>query len=44
MDALLATPDRQTAQGHRDHALLLFLYKAGTRAEEAANCTLVMWT
>lgn len=37
MDALLAAPDRQTAQGRRDHALLLFLYNAGTRAEEAAQ-------
>jgi len=37
MDALLATPDRQTAQGRRDHALLLFLYNSGTRAEEAAQ-------
>jgi len=24
MDALLTAPDRQTAQGRRDHALLLF--------------------
>ena len=37
MDALLAAPDRQTAQGCRDHALLLFLYNSGTRAEEAAQ-------
>ena len=37
MDALLAAPDRQTAQGRRDHALLLFLYNSGTRAEEAAQ-------
>lgn len=37
MDALLAAPDRQTAQGRRDYALLLFLYNAGTRAEEAAQ-------
>jgi site-specific recombinase XerD len=37
MDALLATPDRQTAQGRRDHALLLFLYNSGTRAQEAAQ-------
>src|SRR5262249_33717902 len=26
MDALLRAPDRQTVQGRRDHALLLFLY------------------
>src|SRR5712691_4616342 len=37
MDALLAAPDQQTAQGRRDHALLLFLYNSGTRAEEAAQ-------
>jgi integrase/recombinase XerD len=37
MDALLAAPDRQTAQGCRDHALLLFLYNSGTCAEEAAQ-------
>jgi len=37
MDALLAVPDRRTAQGVRDHALLLFLYNAGSRADEAAH-------
>jgi integrase/recombinase XerD len=37
MDALLAAPDRGTAQGRRDHALLLFLYNSGTRAQEAAQ-------
>src|SRR5205085_5747737 len=37
MDALLAAPDRSTAQRRRDHALLLFLYNAGTRADEAAQ-------
>ena len=37
MDALLATPDLTTAQGRRDHALLLFLYNAGARADEAAQ-------
>jgi site-specific recombinase XerD len=37
MDALLAAPDRETAQGRRDHALLQFLYNSGTRAEEAAQ-------
>jgi integrase/recombinase XerD len=37
MDALLSAPDRQTAQGRRDHALLLFLYNSGTRANEAAQ-------
>jgi integrase/recombinase XerD len=37
MDALLEAPDRQTAQGRRDHALLLFLYNSGARAHEAAQ-------
>lgn len=37
MDALLAAPDRRTAQGRRDYALLLFLYNVGARASEAAQ-------
>jgi integrase/recombinase XerD len=37
MDALLAAPDRGTRQGGRDHALLLFLYNSGARADEAAH-------
>jgi integrase len=37
IDALLAAPDRQTAQGRRDCALLLFLCNAGARATEAAQ-------
>jgi site-specific recombinase XerD len=37
IDALLAAPDRQTAQGRRVYALLLFLYNAGARATEAAQ-------
>jgi integrase/recombinase XerD len=37
MDALLAAPGRRTAQGRRDHALLLFLYNSGARASEAAH-------
>lgn len=37
MDALLEMPDRSTAQGKRDYALLLFLYNTGVRAEEAAS-------
>ena len=37
MDALLETADRRTAQGRRDHALLLFLYNTGARADEAAQ-------
>jgi integrase/recombinase XerD len=37
MDALLAAPNQDTAQGRRDHALLLFLYNSGARADEAAK-------
>ncbi|MFL5518295.1 MAG: tyrosine-type recombinase/integrase, partial [Gemmatimonadales bacterium] len=37
MDAVLAAPDLSTAQGRRDHALLLFLYNTGARADEAAQ-------
>ncbi len=37
MDALLAAPNQKTAQGQRDHALLLFLYNTGARADEAAQ-------
>jgi integrase/recombinase XerD len=37
MDALLHTPDLHTALGMRDHALLLFLYNTGARADEAAH-------
>jgi integrase/recombinase XerD len=40
MDALLAQPDRRTALGDRDHALLLFLYNSGARADEAARLTI----
>ena len=37
MDALLAAPDRETAQGRRDYAVLLFLYNTGARADEVAQ-------
>ncbi len=37
IDALLSSPNRQTAQGHRDYVLLLFLYNSGSRADEAAQ-------
>ncbi len=37
MDALLAAPAVGTAGGRRDHALLLFLYNTGARADEAAH-------
>lgn len=37
MDALLAAPDRAADQGRRDHAVLLFLYNTGARADEVAH-------
>jgi site-specific recombinase XerD len=37
IDALLNAPDRQTVQGFRDYAILLFLYNSGARADEAAR-------
>ncbi|MBW4052385.1 MAG: tyrosine-type recombinase/integrase [Proteobacteria bacterium] len=37
LDALLRTPDRRTPLGARDHAILLFLYNSGARADEAAR-------
>ena len=37
IDALLAAADIATAQGRRDHALLLFLYNSGARADEVAQ-------
>jgi integrase/recombinase XerD len=40
MDALLKQPDRRTALGARDHALLLYLYNSGSRADEAARLTI----
>jgi site-specific recombinase XerD len=39
IDALLGAPDRRTNEAARDHALLLFLYNAGARADEAARLT-----
>ena len=35
LDAILAAPDRSTALGRRDHALLLFLGQTGARVSEA---------
>lgn len=35
LKALLGAPDRRTARGRRDHALLLFLLRTGARASEA---------
>lgn len=40
MDALLAAPDKNTAQGMRDYILLLFLYNTGARADEVAHLTI----
>lgn len=37
LEALLAAPDCTAAQGRRDHAVLLFLYNSGSRADEAAH-------
>jgi integrase/recombinase XerD len=37
MEVLLAAPNSSTAHGHRDHAVLLFLYNTGARADEAAH-------
>lgn len=36
MEALLRAPNRRTSLGARDHAILLFLYNSGARADEAA--------
>lgn len=45
VDALLATPDRNTPGGRRDHAMLLFLYNTGARVSEAAQLTVgdIQW-
>jgi len=40
MDALMAAVNQNSAQGRRDHAMLLFLYNSGARAEEAARLTI----
>lgn len=37
MDALLTAPDQNSDQGVRDHAVLLFLYNTGARADEVAH-------
>lgn len=37
IDAILAVPDPTTRQGQRDHAVLLFLYNSGARADETAH-------
>jgi integrase/recombinase XerD len=40
MRVLLAVPDRSTAHGARNHALLLFLYNTGARISEALSLRL----
>ena len=40
MGVLLKAPNLDTQQGARDHALLLFLYNSGARADEAAHLRL----
>ena len=35
--AILREPDRSSAEGQRDHALLAFLYNTGARIQEALN-------
>ena len=40
IEALLAAPNRNTAQGRRDYLLLLFLYNTGARADEAAQLSI----
>lgn len=35
--AIITKPDRRTAEGWRDYALLLFLYNCGARVSEAAD-------
>jgi integrase/recombinase XerD len=37
MDALLDAPNCKTSLGRRDHAILLFLYNSGARADEVAH-------
>jgi len=37
VDALLRAPDHGSRLGARDHALLLFLYNSGARADDAAS-------
>lgn len=39
LNAIIATPDRTTTQGRRDHALLLFLARTGARVSEAITAT-----
>lgn len=45
IDELLRAPDRASAHGQRDYALLLFLYNSGARATEAVRVSIedVTW-
>lgn len=40
MEALLQAPDQHTELGRRDHAILLFMYNSGARANEVAGLCL----
>lgn len=40
MDALRLAPDRDSRQGIRDYAVLLFFYNTGARADEVARLTI----
>jgi integrase/recombinase XerD len=40
MDTLLQAPDQNTVLGRRDHAILLFMYNSGARADEVASLCL----
>ena len=42
MKTILRLPDRGTSLGRRDHALLLFMYNTGARAQETTDA-LVSW-
>jgi site-specific recombinase XerD len=37
MMAIISAPDRRTALGRRDHAILLFMYNTGVRVQEVAD-------
>jgi site-specific recombinase XerD len=39
IEGILQVPKRDTSEGRRDYALLLFLYNSGFRADEAARLT-----
>jgi integrase/recombinase XerD len=44
MDALLAAPDRETAQGRRDHALLCLSTTPGLAPGRPLSCSSANWT